>query len=170
MKVTRRSIIFNAILFSALLLNLVNLKLFEETIISVKIIAIFYVLGVLIFVLFKSKLEELSPWNHINNFIFCLFVVGSYSILSFLSINYYFAEKRTENKTYKIITKTEIQGTKYNRSKKTPTVIIKTEQNNTKRIEFTRSMKAKIDKANFLELELSNGFFNFDIIRSKKLK
>lgn len=66
--------------------------------------------------------------------------------------------------------KTEILGPKYNRGKKTPAVIIKTENNNTKRIEFNRNMKAKIDKADFLELELSNGLFNFDIIRRTKLK
>lgn len=126
--------------------------------------------GVLIFILFKSKLKEISPWNHINNFIFCLFVVGSYSTVLFLGSNYYFAEEATENKTYQIMRKTEILGPKYNRGKKTPAVIIKTEKNNTKRIEFNRNMKAKIDKADFLELELSNGLFNFDIIRRTKLK
>ncbi|WP_223606211.1 hypothetical protein [Chryseobacterium sp. OSA05B] len=170
MKITRKSILFNAILFIALLLNLVNLKLFEKTIIPIKIIATFYALGILSFILFKNKLKELSPWNPINNFILCLFVVGSCTTVSFLGINYYFAEKATENRTCKIIRKTEIQGPKYNRGKKTPAVIIETKKNSTKRIEFKRSMRAKIDEAHFLELELSNGFFNFDIIRNTKLK
>ncbi|WP_291875494.1 hypothetical protein [Chryseobacterium sp.] len=122
------------------------------------------------FIIFKNKLGELSPWNHINNFILCLFVVGSCTTVSFLGINYCFAEKVIENKTYTIIRKTEILGPKHNRGKKTPAVIIETEKNSTKRIEFKRSMRAKIDEAHFLELELSKGFFNFNIIRSTKLK
>ncbi|KFF18124.1 hypothetical protein IW22_19295 [Chryseobacterium sp. JM1] len=152
------------------MLNLVNLKLFEETIIPIIIIVIFYALGILTFIIFKNKLGALSPWNHINNFILCVFVVGSCVTVSFLGINYCFAEKATKNKTYTIIRKTEIPGPKYNRSKKTPAVIIETEKNSTKRIEFKRSMRAKIDEAHFLELELSKGFFNFNIIRGTKLK
>lgn len=170
MKITRKSILFNAILFIALLLNLVNLKLFEETIIPIKIIVLFYALGVLTFISFKNKLGEISPWNHINNFIFCFFVTGSCATVSFLGINYCFAEKATENKTCTIVRKTEIQGPEHNRGKKTPAVIIETEKNSIKRIEFKRSMRAKIEEAHFVELELSKGFFNFDIIRGTKLK
>lgn len=99
------SVIFNTIFFSALLFNLMILKLFEKTIIQLEIVGFFYALGILAFILFKNKLKKIGPWNSINNFIFCFFVVGSYLTLSVLSTNYYFSEKETENRTYEIVRK-----------------------------------------------------------------
>lgn len=166
---TRSTVISNVIFFTALLLNLVNMKLFEKTIIRLEIIAVLYVFGGCSFFLFKKKLKELSSWNNFTAAIFCLFVSGSYLTTFMLGINYCFAEKKTENRIYKIVRKTEIIGPKYDRKRKKPAAIIETGKNQTKRMEFKRDMKARLDQAEFLELETSKGFFYFEVIRGSKL-
>ncbi|MFN1216515.1 hypothetical protein ACKW6Q_05955 [Chryseobacterium kwangjuense] len=143
--------------------------MFEKTIIRLEIIAVLYVLGTCSFFLFKKKLKELSSWNNFTAAIFCLFVGGSYLTTFILGINYFFAEKKTENRIYKIVRKTEIIGPKYDRKRKKPAAVIETGKNQTKRMEFNRDMKAKMDEAGFLELEVSEGFFNFEVIRGSKL-
>ena len=170
MKLKRNSIIFNMLFFSSLLLNFINLKLYEKTIIPIEIILGMYVIGILFFVMFKNKLKKISPWNDFNNFVFSALVIGSYLTILFLGANYYFAKKQTEWKTYEIVRKTEINGSKHNRSITHPSVIIMTENNDTKRIDFARNLKNKVDISNSLELTLSKGLFNFYIIRNKELK
>ncbi|MGQ7947565.1 hypothetical protein [Flavobacterium sp. WC2509] len=170
MKLKRNSIILNILFFSSLLLNFINLKLYEKTIIPIEIVLAIYSIGILFFVMFKNKLKEISSWNDFNNFVFSFLVVGSYLTILFLGANYSFAKKQAEWKTYKIVRKTEINGGKYNRNNKIPAVIISTENNDTKRIEFKRNLKNKVDFSNSLELELSKGLFNFYIIRNAELK
>ena len=101
-----------------------------------------------------------------STFLFC----SKQSAILFLGANYYFAKKQTEWKTYEIVRKTEINGAKHNRSITHPAVIIMTENNDTKRIDFARNLKNKVDFSNSLELTLSKGLFNFYIIRNKELK
>lgn len=170
MKINRKSIIFNSLFFISFLLNFLNLKLYEETIIRIEIIAALYGIGILTFLMINRILKKISPWNNFNNLIFYLLVLGSFLTTSILGINYYFSEKKTENKTYKILRKTEIIGSKYNRSKKIPAVIIETEKDYTKRIEFSRNLKYKVDKSSSIKLTLSKGLFNFYIIRNKQIE
>ncbi|WP_348810867.1 hypothetical protein [Flavobacterium maritimum] len=170
MKLKRNSIIFNVLFFLSLILNFINLKLYEKTIIRIEIILVFYAIGILFFMMFKNNLKKISPWNDFNNFVFSFLVVGSYLTIIFLGANYSFSKKQTELKTYEIVRKTEINGGKYNRNNKTPAVIINTENNDTKRIEFKRNLKNKVDFSNSLELTLSKGLFNFYIIRNAELK
>ena len=170
MKLKRSPIIFTVLFFSSLLFNFINLKLYQKTIISIDIILGLYAIGILFFVIFKNKLKEISAWNDFNNFVFSFLVVGSYLTILFLGANYSFAKKQTEWKTYEIVRKTEINGGKYNRNAKTPAVIINTKNNDTKRIEFDRNLKNKIDISNSLKLTLSKGLFNFYIIRNTELK
>ena len=170
MKLNRNAIIFNLLFFSSFMLNLLNLKLYEKTIIRIEVIAIIYLLGILFFFIFKNKLKQLSPWNHFNNFVFSIFVIGSYLTLLLLGLNYYYASQKTELKTFEIVRKTEILGPKFNRSNKSPAAMIKIDKNNTKRIAFARNLKDKLDISDSLELSLSKGLFNFYIIRNKKLK
>lgn len=166
MKLKRNSIIFNILFFSSLMLNFINLKLYEKTIIPIEIILVMYAIGILFFVMFKNKLKEINPWNDFNNFIFSFLVVGSYLTILLLGANYSFANKQTEWETYKIVRKIEINGGKYSRNDKTPALIISTENNDTKRIEF----KNKVDFSNSLQLTLSKGLFNFYIVRNAELK
>lgn len=170
MKLKRNILIFNVLFCSSLLLNFINLKLYEKTIIPIEIILALHAIGILLYVVFKKKLKEISPWNNFNNFVFSFLIVGSYLTILLLGVNYSFAKKQTEAKSYEIVRKTEINGGKYNRNNKTPAVIINTENNNTKRIEFKRNLKNKIEFSNSLELTLSKGLFNFDIIRNAELK
>lgn len=166
----KKSIIFNAILFGSLLLNLVNLKLYEQTIIRVEYLGLFYTLGILIYFPIRRKLKKISCWNDFNNVIFCTIVIGANFTVLFLGLNQYFADKKTSVETYSIIRKTEILGSKYNRRKKSPAINFKTDSNGTKRIQFSIDDRLKIVKANKVELELSDGLFGFKIIRSSKLK
>lgn len=87
-----------------------------------------------------------------------------------MGLNLLFASQKTMVESLPIVRKTDIPGTKYNRSKRTPAIIFETKFNETKRVEFTVNHKAQIEKAKMIEVELSEGLFGFEIIRSAKLK
>lgn len=147
-----------------------NLKLYEKTIIRFEIIGVFYLIGVLMFFIFYNRLKKISIWNNFNNLIFCISVVGSLLSFFFLGFNNYFSDKNIKIENYKIQEKKEAMGPKYNRSKKSPLAIIKIENSYTKEIKFGRDQIENWKKANFVELKLSNGLFNFPIIKQKTLK
>lgn len=113
---------------------------------------------------------RISPWNNFVNFIFIVFVAGSLLILSFLGINYCFAEKQTEDRIYEITRKTEIIGRRYNRGQVTPAVFVEVNQNRTKRFDFDSADKKAVDKADSLKLSLSKGLLHYYIIRDRALR
>ena len=147
-----------------------NLKLYEKTIIRFEIIGALYLIGVLMFFVFYNRLKKISIWNNFNNLIFCISVVGSFLSFFLLGFNNYFSDKKIKIENYKIQEKKEARGPKYNRSKKSPLAVIKIEDSYTKEIKFGRDQIENWKKANFVELKLSNGFFNFPIIKQKSLK
>lgn len=166
----KNSIILNSILFGSLLLNLANLKFFEQTLIRIEYLIVFYLIGFLIYFLSKKKLSTISNWNNFNNIFFCIVVVGTNLTTLCLGLNLLFASQKTKVESLPIVRKTDIPGTKYNRSKRTPVIIFETKFNETKRVEFTVNHKAQIEKAKMIEVELSEGLLGFEIIRSTKLK
>ena len=147
-----------------------NLKIYERTIIQLKIIGFFYLIGVLIFFVLINKLKNLSPWNNFNNFIFYISVIGSFLSFLLLGLNYFFSSNEIKTENYRIQEKKEVMGPKYDRSKKSPLAVININNSFTKEIKFERNQIENWQKANFVELDLSNGLFNFQIIRNKKLK
>ena len=147
-----------------------NLKLYEKTIIRLEIILSFYIIGAILFIIFYNKLKKISIWNNFNNLIFCISVVGNLLSSSLLGLNYYFAENNSKIIEFKIQEKKEAVGPKYNRSKKSPIIIIQVENSYTKEIKFSRKQYEKWKTAKFVELELSKGLFNFPVIRNKSLK
>ena len=146
------------------------MKIYERTIIQLEIIGFFYLIGVLIFFVLINKLENLSPWNNFNNFICCISVIGSFLSFLLLGLNYFFSSNEIKTENYRIQEKKEVMGPKYNRSKKSPLAVININNSFTKEIKFGRNQIENWQKANFVELDLSNGLFNFQIIRNKKLK
>lgn len=146
-----------------------NIKLYEKTLSNLLVLGIFYVCGIVVFLFYRNKLKEITSWNNFNNLIFCYVTFGSFLTVGFLGINYYFADNQTLIKTYKIIEKREIIGSKYNISTKTPAAIIILENKNSKRIEFNKSLKDKLIKSNHINLKLSKGLFGTYIIREKSL-
>lgn len=166
----KNSIILNSILFGSLLLNLANLKFFEQTLIRIEYLVVFYLIGFLIYFLSKKKLSKISNWNNFNNIFFCVVVVGTNLTALCLGLNLLFASQKTKIELLPIVRKTDIPGSKYNRSKRTPAIIFETKFNETKRVKFTIDHKTQIEKSNMIELQLSEGLFGFEIIRSTKLK
>ncbi|MBD1428953.1 hypothetical protein [Sphingobacterium litopenaei] len=170
MKISKKSLYFNSIFFISLILILVNLKIYERTIIRFEIIGFFYLIGVLTFFVLINKLKNISPWNNFNNFIFCISVIGSFLSFLLLGFNYFFSSNKINTENYRIQEKKEVMLPKYNRSKKSPLAVIDINNSFTKEIKFGRDQIENWKKANFVELDLSNGLFNFQIIRNKKLK
>ncbi|SUX48662.1 hypothetical protein [Chryseobacterium indoltheticum] len=166
----KNSIILNSILFGSLLLNLVNLKFFEQTLIRIEYLLFFYLIGFLTYFLSKKKLSKISNWNNFNKAIFCIIVVGANLTALCLGLNLLFASQKTKIESFSILRKTNIPGGKYNRSKRTPAIIFETKFNDTKRLTFTIDYKKQIEKSSMIELELSEGLFGFEIIRSTKLR
>lgn len=166
----KNSIILNSILFGSLLLNLANLKFFEQTLIRIEYLVVFYLIGFLIYFLSKKKLSTISNWNNFNNIFFCVVVVGTNLTVLCLGLNLLFASQKTKVESFPIVRKTSIPGGKYNRSKRTLVIIFETKFNDTKRLTFTIDYKKQIEKSNMIELQLSEGLFGFEIIRSTKLK
>ncbi|WP_175621630.1 hypothetical protein [Chryseobacterium schmidteae] len=164
------SVILNSILFGSLLLNLANLKFFEQTLIRIEYLVVFYLIGLLAYFLSKKKLSTISNWNNFNILFFCVVVVGTNLTALCLGLNLLFASQKTMIELLPIVRKTDIPGSKYNRSKRTPAIIFETKFNETKRVKFTIDHKMQIEKAKMIEVELSEGLFGFEIIRSTKLK
>ncbi|MBO6186504.1 MAG: hypothetical protein J6O88_17745 [Chryseobacterium sp.] len=108
--------------------------------------------------------------NTFNTIFFCVVVVGTNLTTLCLGLNLLFASQKTKVELFPIVRKTDIPGSKYNRSKRTPAIIFETKFNETKRVKFTIDHKAKIEKAKMIEVELSEGLFGFEIIKSTKLK
>lgn len=146
------------------------MKIYERTIIQFEIIGFFYLIGVLTFFVLINKLKKISPWNNFNNLIFCISVIGSFLSFLLLGLNYFFSNNEIKNENYRIQEKKEVIGPKYNRSEKSPLAVININNSYTKEIKFGRDQIENWKKANFVELDLSNGLFNFQIIRNKKLK
>ncbi len=169
-KTNRTAIILNTILFASILLNLVNLGLFEKTLIRIEIIGLCYLVGWFVFIFVQRKLKEISPWDNFSNFFFCFLVVGSCLTFLILGTNYYFAEKQSVVRNYRILAKREISGPKYDRSNTSPSVNIAMTKNYSKRIDFKREFRSAMYEADSVVLTLSRGFLNFDIIRDKGLK
>lgn len=166
----KNSVILNSILFGSLLLNLANLKFFEQTLIRIEYLVVFYLIGLLAYFLSKKKLSTISNWNNFNILFFCVVVVGTNLTALCLGLNLLFASQKTKIELLPIVRKTDIPGSKYNRSKRTPAIIFETKFNETKRVKFTIDYKMQIEKAKMIEVELSEGLFGFEIIRSTKLK
>ncbi len=169
-KTSRAVIILNVVFFASLLLNLVNLGLFEKTFIRIGIIGLCYLVGVFVFFLFQRRLKEISSWGNFSDFVFCFLVVGSCLTFLILGPNYYFAERQSLVRSYKILAKREINDPKYYRGNTTPSVDIAMTENYHKRIEFKRKFRKAAYEADSVVLTLCRGFLNFDIIEDKRLK
>ncbi len=147
-----------------------NYKIYQNTIIRWEIISFFYLFGGFIFFIFINKLKKISTWNNITNFVFCIAVIGSFLTFSVLGMNFFFSNKLMIKENYKIQEKKQAIGPKYNRNKKSPIAIIEIKNSYQKEIKFELDQTENLKKANFVELDLSEGLFNFPIIRNKKLK
>lgn len=164
----KKAYILNSIFICAALLNLVNLKLYEISIIRLEVILCLYASGLIIFLFFRKS--KLGNWGNFSKMIFYLCVVGSISTVALLGINYLTSDKNTSSTSFEIIEKAEITGSKYFRSNTIPTAVIEIKKGFTKKISFKRTQRTDLYKSKEISLLLSKGIFNIDIIHEKKIK
>ena len=169
----QRKILYPAILFLGLGLMILQIKIYRNTIIDSSIlIGIILIVGIISFILdyknygktYKKSGVGLYFYSSLQYLLGYGFIVCSIFMLT----NYYLADKNPIEKTFEIVERSSLPGSKHNREKRKPTFRINYEGKE-KELVFQHRYYAKMKSYKNVELEIRKGYFGFDILENMKL-
>lgn len=175
MKLNQRKIFYTVIFFVGCILMIFQIEIFRNTIIDL-FIPISIITGVTIFsfVFDFKNYKNTHKYVGIGKYIYPLinYIVGfGFTICSiFMIINYYFANYPKKTESYEIVDRTSLPARlgRYG-SKKQPVFTINY-KGKRKELVFYSTFYEGMNTYRFVEFEIRQGFFGFDIIENKKLK
>ncbi|CAL2078632.1 hypothetical protein [Tenacibaculum sp. 190524A05c] len=150
------------------------IELYQKTFVELYILFVI-VLGVgliatLIDFKYYKKTYSLKGFSSIFfAFLTNLSIWGFTTCALFMTSNYYFEKSKSRFKTYEIIDRYSIIGSKRNRSESTPVFQI-LHKVKIKDIYFGNDFYKDMNSFKNIELEIKQGFWKFDILINKKLK
>ena len=87
----------------------------------------------------------------------------------FMLTNFYLADKKPVTKTYEIVERSSLPGSKHRRTERKPTFDINY-NGKIKELVFPHKYYQKMKLYTNVELEIRKGYFGFDILENKELK
>ncbi|WP_207427968.1 hypothetical protein [Pedobacter sp. SYSU D00535] len=167
--VNKKAIILNSIFFIAAAVNLLNLWLFDGTIMHWKVVAAIYLLSGILYFPLHHFLKSGTSYGNFSCILFCIITGGSLITATFLGLNYLLKESSGSSEQLTIVRKSSIPGSRNNRSNRKPTFYVKVD-GILKRFDFRPDRTEDVEKADSVDLYLSEGFLGYDIVDSIRLK
>lgn len=172
MKKKQRKVLYPIIFIFGLFLMAWQVLIFRNTIIDKSIlIGIILLTGLIIFPFDYKNYGEIYKYSGIKLYFFSAmqYICGfGFTICSiFMLTNFYLADSKPIKKTYKIIKRSSLPGSKYHRDERKPTFLINY-NGNFKELVFPHKYYEKMKFYTNIELEVRKGYFGFDILENKK--
>lgn len=150
-----------------------QISIFRKTIIDLKIlIAIVLGVGAITFFTDFKNYTKTYNYNGTKIYFYALmhYICGFGFIICalFMFANFYFADKVTEIKTFDIIERSSIAGSKKSSNKRRPTFKINY-HGKIKTLVFTHEFYKKMNFYTNVTLEVRKGLLGFDILENEKL-
>tara|TARA_R110001632_G_scaffold31109_4_gene81353 strand:- start:5886 stop:6410 length:525 start_codon:yes stop_codon:yes gene_type:complete len=173
MKKKHRKILYPTIFISGLLLMAWQVVIFRNTIIDYSIlIGIILIVGVLTFLLDFKNYGKTYNYSGIGLYFYSLmhyfFGYGFIVCSIFMLTNFYLADKNPIKKTFEIVERSSLPGSKHHRDERKPTFRINY-KGKEKELVFQHKYFGKMESYKSVELAVRKGYFGFDILENKKL-
>ena len=170
----QRKILYPTILISGLFLMGWEINVYRNTIIDLSIpIGIILIVGIIAFVLDIKNYKKTYEYKGIGLYFYALMnYLAGYGFIActiFMLTNYYLADKKSVKKSFEIVERSSLSGSKHHRDKRKPTFKINYD-GKMKELVFKHKFYKKMASYKNIELEIKKGFFGFDIIDNKELK
>ncbi len=152
--------------FLGLILLIWEIFIYRRTIIELKIPLLLWLTpGVFMTPLLYKRMNYIdgmkAHWT--LHYILHTCMTGAFILFTFMASNLYFADNQIENKTFDIIRKGSLPGSKGHRSKRKPYVMINYEGME-KQLIFQYSVTETINSAKKVNLTVKRGLWGFDIL------
>ena len=157
------------VLFILGLISLVfEIILYRKTIIELKIPLIIWLTpGIILTPLLYNRMNDIdgmkAHWT--MHYILHTCMTGAFILYAFMATNYYLATDYAETKTFKVIEKGSLPGSKNNRSERQPYVMINYEGME-KQLIFSYPETTKINSAKTATLRVKKGLWGYDILEN----
>ena len=150
-----------------------QINIFRNTIIDLSIlIGIILVVGILSFFIdfknYEKTYEYSGIWVYIYSSMHYICGFGFIVCSIFTLTNYYFADKKAIKKTFEIVERSSLPGSKHHRDERQPTFVINY-HGKIKELVFNHEYYEQMNFFTNVELEVKKGYFGFDILENKKL-
>ncbi|MCF6298192.1 MAG: hypothetical protein L3J08_09475 [Flavobacteriaceae bacterium] len=169
----QRKILYPTIFISGLFLMAWQVTIFRNTIIDLSIlIGIILIVGIIAFVLDFKNYGKTYKYSGIGLYLYSsmhyIFGYGFIACSIFMLTNFYLAEKEPMKKSYKIVERSSLPGSKHHRNERKPTFRINYD-GKIKELVFQHKYYKKMEFYKNVELEIRKGYFGFDILENKRL-
>ncbi len=173
MKKKHRKIFYPTIFILGLFSMVWQISIYQNTIIDLPILfGIILIVGIITFLVGYKKYGKTYKYSGIGLYFYSfLHYLCGYGFLAcsvFTLTNYYLADKTPIKKTFEIVERTWLLGSKYHRDEKQPAFKINYDKK-LKQLVFPHKYYKNMALYKNVELEVREGFFGFDILVNKKL-
>jgi hypothetical protein len=160
--------------FCGMILMIWEIHIYRETIINISIpLSIVVVVGLIATIISWNRLGKTYNYTGLKKVFIALFINltgwGFIACSAFMLSNYYFSESEITTKTYKILDRSSLPGSKGYRHKRLPTFKINYEKDE-KELVFGHSYYKTMDLYQTVEMKTKKGLWGYEIIVTKELK
>lgn len=157
--------LLDKLFLSIFVLNIFNYFLFEKTLIPLNIIVIFFLIGLLVFFIFR-KTRLFKNTGKFEALFYSIIISGSYLTFLFLSLNYFLCSPVTQVNTYKVKCKINKLLISQDHHLEAPKVVkAEFSANCHKRIGLSEDIRKQTSHPDSLDIHLSNGLFGIPVIK-----
>ncbi|WKK59629.1 MULTISPECIES: hypothetical protein [unclassified Sphingobacterium] len=148
----------------AILLNIANYQLIQRTLIPLECVAYYFVIGIFVYLLFSS-LCKFQWMGRFELFMYFISIFGTYLTFLCLMVNVLFSGSKVQVKNYKMQRITNRLVGRDFHTQRQQVGLVTFENGRNKRVYHEQIVGAENEIIDSIAVHLSEGLFNFPIIR-----